>query len=420
VRVLTLVKRYLPGFKSGGPVRSLANLVECLGDEFDFTIVTYDRDTGDQRPYPHVSGNAVQRVGKAEVIYLNAEERHFQNLARIITTRRPDVLYINSFFEKQFGVAPIVLRRLGLLPDVPVILAPRGEFSIGALGLQAATKRAYLMVAKAFGLHRGITWQASSPFEAAEIRRRIASSTGTDSLARRHDAVVVVPVLVAPHLVTQIATPRRRNCPAKAAGYLRVTVLSRLAPVKNLLGALHVLARVRGRVDYTIYGPVDDRRYWLRCQRSISELPSNICVRYAGPVEHTRVADTLAQHDLFFLPTLGENYGHVIMEALMAGCPVLLSDRTPWRDLTAAGVGWDLPLEQPERFADVLEECVAMDGPTFAEWSDRAIAFAAQRATDPAAVEANRGLFRGAIHTHAVTAPAGVAPRAFYDEEGAP
>jgi len=27
----------------------------------------------------------------------------------------------------------------------------------------------------------------------------------------------------------------------------------------------------------------------------------------------------LASHDLFFLPTLGENYGHVIVEALGVG-----------------------------------------------------------------------------------------------------
>jgi len=128
----------------------------------------------------------------------------------------------------------------------------------------------------------------------------------------------------------------------------------------------------------------------------------------------------MGQHDLFFFPTLGENYGHVIMEALMAGCPVLLSDRTPWRNLTAAGVGWDLPLEQPERFSAVLEECIAMDGPTFTEWSDRATAFAVQQATAPGTVEANRLLFRGVIRRHAVPLRPDAAPSPRYDEEGTP
>ena len=62
-----------------------------------------------------------------------------------------------------------------------------------------------------------------------------------------------------------------------------------------------------------------------------------------------------ATHDLLILPTQGENHGYVIQEALLSGCPVLISDRTPWRGLAALGVGADLPLEQPERFVAWLD-----------------------------------------------------------------
>lgn len=64
----------------------------------------------------------------------------------------------------------MTLRRLGLLPLVPVILAPRGEFSPGALGLKAWKKRPYIELTRMIGLHRGITWQASSEREAGDIR----------------------------------------------------------------------------------------------------------------------------------------------------------------------------------------------------------------------------------------------------------
>ena len=397
MRVLTVVKHYLPGFKSGGPIRSLANLVERLGDEFDFTIVTYDRDSGDREPYPGVRAGAVHRIGKTDVVYLNATQWHLSNLAKVITACRPDVLYVNSFFQTQFGVAPIVLRYLGLLPDVPVILAPRGEFSIGALGLKATKKRAYLSASRALGMHRNITWQASSDFEAAEIRHHISKTNGARSAHR--DAVLVVPVV--PDLLPPAPTPGRRDGHAKQPGHLRVVFLSRLAPKKNLLGALQMLARVRGSVDLTIYGPIEDRHYWNKCRQAIFALPPNIRVQHAGPIEHEQVADAMVQHDLFFFPTLGENYGHVIVEAMMAGCLVLLSDRTPWRNLASAGVGWDLPLEEPERFGAVLEECIAMDADTFARGSERATAFAMRQATDPSTVEANRQLFRGVLQSSA-------------------
>ena len=43
-RILVLIDHYLPGDKFGGPVRSVANMVEGLGDFFSFWIVTQDRD----------------------------------------------------------------------------------------------------------------------------------------------------------------------------------------------------------------------------------------------------------------------------------------------------------------------------------------------------------------------------------------
>ena len=68
------------------------------------------------------------------------------------------------------------------------------------------------------------------------------------------------------------------------------------------------------------------------------------------------IREAVVSSDLLFLPTAGENFGHAIQEALAAGCPVLISDRTRWRDLAPKGVGWDLPLSAPDRFVAVLRE----------------------------------------------------------------
>jgi len=40
--ILGLVEYYLPGYKSGGPVRTIANMVNQLSDHFEFWIVTRD------------------------------------------------------------------------------------------------------------------------------------------------------------------------------------------------------------------------------------------------------------------------------------------------------------------------------------------------------------------------------------------
>ena len=46
----------------------------------------------------------------------------------------------------------------------------------------------------------------------------------------------------------------------------------------------------------------------------------------------SKIQDVFSQHDLFAFPTKGENFGHIILESLSAGTPVLLSDKTLWQD----------------------------------------------------------------------------------------
>lgn len=84
--------------------------------------------------------------------------------------------------------------------------------------------------------------------------------------------------------------------------------------------------------------------------------------------------------------------GHVIAEALSAGTPVLISDRTPRRHLARDGVGWDLPLANPQPFRDAIAEAAVRcrnEGP---EWNNKVRAYAARVLLDPATLEANRRL----------------------------
>lgn len=398
--ILVFVPYYLPGYRSGGPARSIANLVAHLGRDLHFVIVTSDRDWGDDSPYPGISPGTPHRVGRADVIYLGAAQTRPDRIAALVRDARPVAVYLNSFFSRPFSINVVLLRRLGLIPWLPIVLAPRGEFSPGALRIKPRRKRAWLAASRVLRLHGDMIWQASSPLEAADIRRCMGP-VERDGRSR----IIVAPVIAcaerppAPSERVPPAGPRR-----KAPDRLRVAFLSRLAPKKNLLGALQILHAVKGNLEFNIFGPVEDEKYWRACRTAIDRLPANVRAAYRGPVPPDQVPAVLAEHDLFFFPTLGENYGHVIQEALAAGTPVLVSDQTPWRDLAAAGVGWDLPLDRPDAFRNVLETCIAMDSATFADWSERAARYAWRHATDDGAIEASRRLFGAAAGETAVTA----------------
>jgi glycosyltransferase involved in cell wall biosynthesis len=80
----------------------------------------------------------------------------------------------------------------------------------------------------------------------------------------------------------------------------------------------------------------------------------------------------MSAYDFFLLPTKGENFGYAILEAMAAGCPAIVSDRTPWRDLAQAGSGWALPLENRDAWHQVLQQCVDMGPEEHARLSTRA------------------------------------------------
>jgi hypothetical protein len=54
---------------------------------------------------------------------------------------------------------------------------------------------------------------------------------------------------------------------------------------------------------------------------------------------------------------------------MSAGCPVILSDRTPWRDLERCGAGWAIPLENRHAFIRVIERCIEMSQAEYEELS---------------------------------------------------
>ena len=158
-----------------------------------------------------------------------------------------------------------------------------------------------------------------------------------------------------------------------------------------------MLRGLKGDVVFDIYGPLEDSGYWRSCQEIVRTLPASVRVNYQGTVGHDEVAEVYSRYDLFLFPTRGENFGHVIIEALVAGCPIVVSDQTPWRGLHEKGVGWDLPLDRPERFTTVLQQCVDMGPDDMRALSQRARAYGLQNATDPDKVRQNRHLFTFAM-----------------------
>jgi len=399
--ILVLISHYLPGYKAGGPIRSISNMADALGEDLDFRILTSDRDIGDNRPYPGIEKGSWQSVGNARVMYISASWRGIWPLIKAIFGTPSDLLYLNSFFERRFSILPMFLRWLHIFRSKPVLLAPRGEFSTGALNIKNGRKAAYIKLARALGFYSNVLWHASSQYEGQDILN--AFCPGESIAPEKLIAAEAEPTRARLRIRTALDMPGVAGARygiqrlAKQPGSIRLLFLSRISRKKNLDGALRMLSGLKGHVDFDIFGPIEDEAYWKVCRQLIAYLPDNVAVNYRGEAPHDLVDKVLLGHDALLFPTHGENYGHVIWESLSAGCLVIVSDQTPWRDLQRIGLGWDVALPDSGGFQTVIQKCIDMGPEEFAERSRRACDYAAALSKNPDILNQNRKLFAGAL-----------------------
>lgn len=342
LRVLIFVDYYLPGYKGGGPIASVSRIVQSLRAKHDLRIVTRDRDLGDLESYPGIHPNKWNDFDGVPVYYTAPEINLRRDLEHMVLDVDPDLIYLNSYFSGM-SRAILMLGRAGKLGGAKIALAPRGEFSAGALALKRVKKAVYIKLAQALGLADNVVWHVSSVHEGADVRRTISKVSRT--------IIEAPPVLGGQCDAAHIL---------KGSGTADFAWLSRVSPKKNLIGAIEMLGKLNRPATFTIYGPIEDLQYWEACQAQIQALPESICVHYANGLRPDEVVPALSKHQFFLFPTTGENFGHVIAEALAAGCVPLLSDRTPWKDLDDANCGFVNPLESEDLWLSALSRCVDM------------------------------------------------------------
>lgn len=377
--ILMICDYYLPGFESGGAMRTLVNMVDRLSDSYDFKVLTRDHDGPlNKTSYVNVGINEWNRVENAEVYYLSKDNIRKSTLKKLVSDTNPDVIYLNSFFS------PLTIMTLLLRRSTPIILAPEGELVPGALSIKPLKKQLYMRAAKVLKLLDQVNWKAASEFEREYIQNHFPNNFN----------IFIAPNMPPRTILGDFAVHKK---PEKKRGAARMVFLSRFMRKKNFKWLLDIIRNVRGDLSIDIYGPIEDDAYWEECDSIISTLPMNIKVESKGAISHDDVPTTLAQYHFFVLPTLGENFGHIFVEALAAGCPIIISDRSPWRDLEKEGIGWDIALERPDAWLSVVNDCVAMDNYSYGKMSRSAREYAVAWLSDASHEESNREVLEFAL-----------------------
>lgn len=343
-KLLIMVDWFYPGYKAGGPIRSSLNVAFALKDAYDIYVLTTDTDHGESKPYEDIPNNSwvCNLDENIKVYYAEKKLLSFTKLRKVILAVNPEYIYLNHIWSPFFVLYPLWLKYSRQVQS-KLIVCPRGALYDSALAVKPYKKMPLLKVLKWMGIHKHIVFHATNDREMGAIQTYFKGSE----------------VIIADNLPTS-NQPKFISC-FKKPGSVKCIFIARIVPIKNLLFLLNVLEKVKAQVSLTVVGPAEDGKYWDECKKKIEILPKNISVKCEGPKHNDELQPILQQHHLFILPTTGENFGHSIFEALLVGRPVLISDQTPWLDLQVKGIGWDVPLQQPEAFLKIIEEIAEWD-----------------------------------------------------------
>ena len=339
-RVIIANGGFLPAKTYGGPVVSIDNLCSFLHEDIDFFVICTNHELGVSQKLDHIVDGWNDR-GNCKVRYFADSDVTKEKLKNVVDEINPDTIYINSLFDAMWTIP---LLKIAKEKGIKVLLAPRGQLCKNAF-IGKYKKIPYIIYLKTLGLLKNVHFQSTSEEETGTIKKYLG---GTDERIHFLTNLPSLPKVELTH-------------PKKEMGKASFVFFSRIVPKKNLISAIKFFEGIKGEVFFDIYGPIEDEDYWKECQSAISELPENVDVKYKGLIDHDLVFNVLSQYDAFLFPTWSENFGHVISEALFSGCPVIISDQTPWKNLSEYGAGWDIELSNLVQFRNAIERIIELD-----------------------------------------------------------
>lgn len=338
-KIYIFIGGYLPAKNYGGPVTSIANLVLNLENKYEFRIVTSNHEFNEKKKLNGIQ-NGWNNIYGAKVLYLNETQFNYKYIKKILMEDEVAMIYLSSVFHYKLNY-PVV--RVAKQLNIPVLLAPRGELCENALTIGKKKKILFIKLLKMLGYFDKLYYHTTSEEE------YIATNKLLNVDKKR--------IFLLPNMHGKSNMEKSNK---KEKNKLNILFIARISKKKNLLYAIKIVNKLHYNIQFDIYGPVEDADYWKECQSEISKSPSNVNIKYCGSLNPLDAKSIYKNYDCFLFPTFSENYGHVIVEAMLSNCLIIISkDTTPWNDIDGNG-GFVVDLNNIGGFVSVLDNLSCM------------------------------------------------------------
>jgi hypothetical protein len=173
--IAVLYEYFYPGYKAGGPIQSLVNMIVTLQDQFNFKVITTAFDLNQTTPYTNIQTscwNTIQLSSDSapiQVWYAATPKISMGKMQEVLKEANADIVFINGLFTQLFSF-PLLLKRMGKLKNTQIIISPRGMLQNGALQVKPLKKKVFLQLFKTANIFNNIQWHATTTDELLDIQ----------------------------------------------------------------------------------------------------------------------------------------------------------------------------------------------------------------------------------------------------------
>lgn len=317
--------------KFGGPTYSVP--VQCIGTQrlgADMSFVVYEAS----KPYEERLN--AERV---KMIHLHDPKNKYQHswaikLKKYLDTciDMPDILHFHGVWMP----ANLHVARFGWKNHIPYVINPRGDTETARINYNKLKKFKKNLVWRLYS--KSIVDNAACIIATSEQERESIRTLGSN-----------VPVAIIPNGIELDAFPKEvvHNHGDKKV----LLFLSRVNPIKGIEYLIEAWSKLPESLhsdwELHIAGNSDPKEYIHTLEDKVSSMGLADSIKFVGSITGVAKMRKYQDSNLFILPTLNENFGNVVAEAMMCECPVITTTNAPWSCLNEDKCGWwiDLSVE---------------------------------------------------------------------------
>jgi glycosyltransferase involved in cell wall biosynthesis len=313
MKILHVVPTYYPAVRYGGPIRSVHGLASALADQ-GHNVHVYTTNADGDGVSPVRLGEPSQLDGVTVWYFATSIGRRLyrspgMRKALAVNVASFDLVHLHSVFLWPTSVAAQAARKQG----VPYVLSPRGMLVADLIQRRSSlAKRSWIALFERRNIERAAAVHLTSEIEASEFKALGFRCTRSDVVANGIE-------LPANELLSNKPGAICGNGTARPY----VLFLGRLNWKKGIDRLIPAMAQIRN-ADLLLAGN-DEENYRPELEALARRCGVFDQVRFLGPVDDERKWSLLSSAKILALPSYSENFGNVVLEAMAARCPVIVT-----------------------------------------------------------------------------------------------